>query len=108
MHKELVARGPRAGRERVRRLMQRHGIKARGRRKFVVTTDSRHNLPIAPVVQRNFEATEPNLKWTSDITYIDTDEGWLYLAAAIDLQRGRSQKPRKINSLLQTLGQAKN
>jgi len=86
MTKELCARGHRVGKERVRRLMQQHGIKARGRRKFVVTTDSKHNLPIAPdLLQRDFGAESPNLKWTSDITYIATDEGWLYLAAFIDL-----------------------
>lgn len=53
--KELLARGIRVGKERVRKLMQRHGIKARGKRKFVVTTDSKHNLPIAEnLLNRNF------------------------------------------------------
>ena len=86
MWKELLARGIRVGKERVRKMMQRHGIKARGKRKFVVTTDSKHDLPIAPnLLQRNFTATEPNTVWTSDITYIATDEGWLYLTAVIDL-----------------------
>jgi putative transposase len=86
MHKELLARGIRVGKERVRRLMQQHGIKARTRRKFVVTTDSRHNLPVAPdLVQRRFNPEAPNQLWCSDITYIATDEGWLYLAAVIDL-----------------------
>ena len=86
MWKELVARGHRVGKERVRRLMQLHGIRARCKRKFVVTTDSKHHLPIAPdLVQRNFTPTAPNQIWTGDITYIDTDEGWLYLAAVIDL-----------------------
>jgi putative transposase len=86
MWKELVARGIRVGKERVRKLMQRHGIKARGKRKFVVTTDSKHNLPIAPnLLERNFTASAPNRVWTSDITYIATDEGWLYLTAVIDL-----------------------
>jgi len=60
MTKELCARGHRVGQERVRRLMQQHGIKARGRRKFVVTTDSKHNLPIAPdLLQRDFGAESP-------------------------------------------------
>jgi putative transposase len=86
MTKELCARGHRVGKERVRRLMQQHGIKARGRRKFVFTTDSKHKLPIAPdLLQREFGAEGPNLKWTSDITYIATDKGWLHLAAFIDL-----------------------
>ena len=86
MWKELVARGHRVGKERVRRLMQVHGIRARCKRKFVVTTDSKHHLPIASdLVQRNFTPTAPNQVWTGDITYIATDEGWLYLAAEIDL-----------------------
>ena len=86
MWKELLVRGIRVGKERVRKLMQRHGIKARGKRKFVVTTDSKHNLPIAPnLLERNFTPERPNQVWTSDITYIGTDEGWLYLTAVIDL-----------------------
>jgi transposase InsO family protein len=86
MHKELVARGIRVGKERVRRLMQQHGIKAKTKRKFVVTTDSKHNLPVAPdLVQRKFNPEAPNQLWSGDITYIATDEGWVYLAAVIDL-----------------------
>jgi putative transposase len=86
MHKELLARGIRVGKERVRHLMQQHGIKAKTKRKFVVTTDSRHNLPVAPdLVQRRFNPEAPNRLWSGDITYIATDEGWLYLAAVIDL-----------------------
>jgi transposase InsO family protein len=58
------------GKERVRRMMKEHGIKARGKRKFVVTTDSKHNLPIAAnLLQRNFTASAPNQVWTGDITY---------------------------------------
>jgi transposase InsO family protein len=86
MFKELVARGLRVGKDRVQRLMQRHGIRAKGKRKFVVTTDSKHDLPIAPnLLQRNFTPEAPNQVWTSDITYIATDEGWLYLAGVLDL-----------------------
>ena len=86
MWKELVARGIRVGKERVRRMMQEHGIKARGKRKFVVTTDSKHKLPIAAnLLKRNFTAAAPNQVWTGDITYIATDEGWLYLAVVLDL-----------------------
>ena len=86
MHKELLARGMRVGKERVRRLMQQHGIKAKTKRKFVVTTDSRHSLPVAPdPVQRRFNPDAPNQIWTGDITYLATDEGWLYLAGVIDL-----------------------
>ena len=67
--------------------MRRHGIRAimmHPRR--VRTTDSRHNLPIAPnLLDRNFVAAAPNRIWLADITYIPTGEGWLYLAAVIDL-----------------------
>ena len=86
MHKELLARGIRVGKERVRHLMQQHGIRAKTKRKFVMTTDSRHSLPVAPdLVQRRFKPEAPNQLWSGDITYIATDEGWLYLAAVIDL-----------------------
>ena len=82
----LMAKGLTASKERVRKLMQLNGIYARGKRKFVVTTDSKHNLPIAPdLLQRNFNPAAPNQVWTGDITYIATDEGWLYLAAVLDL-----------------------
>jgi len=81
-----VTRGIRVGKERVRKLMQRHGIKASGKRKFVVTTDSKHNLPIASnLLECNFSPEAPNQVWTSDITYIATDEGWLYLTGVIGL-----------------------
>lgn len=74
--------GIRVGKDRVWWLMQRHGIKARGKRKFVVTTDSKHDLPIAPnLLARDFAPEAPNRAWSSDITYIATDEGWLYLTA---------------------------
>ena len=60
MHKELLARGLRVGKERVRLLMQRHGIRAKGKKRFVVTTDSRHRLPVAPdLVQRQFNPAAP-------------------------------------------------
>jgi len=87
MWKELLARGVRVGKDRVQRLMQAHGIKARGKRKFVVTTtDSRHDLPIAKnLLARDFSPSAPDRVWSSDITYIETDEGWLYLAVVLDL-----------------------
>jgi len=82
MHKELLARGIRVGKDRVRKLMQQHGIMARTKRKFVVTTDSRHSLPVAPdLVQRRFNPEAPNQLWSGDITYIATDEGWLLISA---------------------------
>jgi transposase InsO family protein len=103
--KELHANGVHVGKDRIRRLMQQHGIKARGKRKYVVTTDSRHNLPIAPnLLNRNFQPAHPNAVWTSDITYIQTNEGWLYLAAVIDLYSrqvvGWSMQPHMHTSLV--------
>jgi putative transposase len=84
--KELLARGIRVGKERVQKLMQQHGIKARGKRKFIATTDSNHGLPVAEnLLDREFRPATPNAVWTSDITYIATDEDWLYLAVVIDL-----------------------
>lgn len=62
MHKELLAGGLRVGKERVRQLMQGHGIRAKGKRKFVVTTDSQHQMPVAPdLVQRRFNPAAPNM-----------------------------------------------
>lgn len=76
----------RVWKERVRRLMKEHNIKARGKRKFIVTTDSKHSLPIAPnLLNRNFQPDAPNRVWASDITYIQTDDGWLHLAVVLDL-----------------------
>ena len=103
--KELLARGVRVGKDRIQKLMKQHGIKARGKRRYVVTTDSRHNLPIAPnLLDRQFQPDQPNAVWTSDITYIPTDEGWLYLAAVIDLYSrqvvGWSMQPHMQTSLV--------
>jgi transposase InsO family protein len=99
MVKELRLRGFPAGKDRVERLMQENGIKAKHKRRFKVTTDSKHNLPIAPnLLERNFTPDAPNQVWTSDITYLWTDEGWLYLAIVLDLFNrevvGWSLKPR--------------
>jgi putative transposase len=85
--RQLRAQGIRVGKQRVQRLMQKHGIKARGKRRFrVATTDSKHGLPIAPnVLDRNFIVAAPNQAWVGDLTYIATEEGWLFLAVVIDL-----------------------
>ena len=86
MWKELLALGVRVGKERVRKQMAQHGIRARHKRKYIATTNSNHDLPVAPnLLARNFTATAPNQVWTSDITYLATAEGWVYLAAIIDL-----------------------
>jgi len=97
--KELLAKGIRVGKERVRKLMALHGIKAKTKKKYKATTDSTHDLPVAPnLLGRQFTVDVPNRVWTSDITYIDTGEGWLYLAAVIDLFSrqivGWSMQPR--------------
>lgn len=84
--KELLARGIRVGKDRVQKLMQQHGIRAKGKRRFKVTTDSKHDLPVAPnLLNREFTVAEPDKAWVGDITYIATDEGWLFLAVVIDL-----------------------
>lgn len=103
--KSLTANGVHAGKRRIQRLMKHHGIRARGKRKYIVTTDSKHNLPMAPnLLNRNFQPAQPNAVWTSDITYIQTDEGWLYLAAVIDLYSrqvvGWSMQPHMHTSLV--------
>jgi len=79
--RELAARGIRAGKERVRKLMHDNGLRARGKRRFKVTTDSAHGLPVSPnLLQRRFDVALPNRVWTGDVTYIWTSEGWVYLA----------------------------
>ncbi len=82
----LRANGLTAGRYRVRRLMRDNGLQPRWRRKFVHTTDSRHKLPVAGnVLDRRFNPARPNEAWVSDMTYIRTRSGWLYLAVVLDL-----------------------
>ena len=86
MVRELRARGFSACKARVERLMHEYGIRARHKRRYRVTTDSRHGLPVAPNrLERDFAPAAPNQIWTSDITYLWTDEGWLYLAIVLDL-----------------------
>ncbi len=86
VHAELRAQGRRVGRKRVARLMRGMGLAARRRRRFRCTTDSRHGYPVAPnLLQRDFRAAAPDRVWLADITYIGTAEGWLYLAAVLDL-----------------------
>jgi len=85
--RQLHRQGIRVGKLRVQRLMQQHGIQARGKRRFrVSTTDSKHDLPIAPNrLDRNFTVAAPNQAWVGDFTYVATGEGWLFLAVVIDL-----------------------
>lgn len=82
----LQAQGLKISRHRVRRLMRANGLRPVWKRKFVHTTDSKHDLPIAPnVLARQFEPDAPNKAWVADITYIRTRSGWLYLAVVLDL-----------------------
>ena len=105
MVRELRDRGFPASKERVERLMRENGIKARHKRRYKATTDSRHALPVAPnLLDRDFSPTAPNQVWTADLTYIWTDEGWLYLAIVLDLFNrevvGWSIKPRMTTDIV--------
>ena len=105
MWKQLLASGIRVGKERVRKLMAQHGIRAKTRRKFKATTNSAHRLPVAPnLIARDFAPALPNQVWTTDITYLATDEGWLYLAVMLDLFSrqvvGWSIQPRMTQQLV--------
>ncbi len=87
---ELVDQGFEIGRKRVARLMRELGLQGVTPRKFRVTTHSDHDHPIAEnVLARNFEASGPNEKWATDITYVWTAAGWLYLAVVMDLYSRR-------------------
>ena len=86
IHSELAEQGVAVGLNRIRRLRKLHGIRCTHKKKFRVTTDSKHNLPVLPnLLDRQFAPSAPNQVWVADITYIPTDEGWLYLAAIKDL-----------------------
>jgi transposase InsO family protein len=86
IHRELRERKRPVGRKRIARLMREEGIVGRRRRRFRHTTDSNHGLPVAKnILDRNFTTSEPNQAWVADITAIPTVEGWLYLAAILDL-----------------------
>ncbi len=90
VHWSLVCDGRTCGRNRVARLMRDAGISARRKRRHVRTTDSRHGFRVAPnLLDRNFRVEAPNAVWVSDITYVPTDEGWLYLATVVDLYSRR-------------------
>jgi transposase InsO family protein len=90
VHSDLRARGVRVGKKRVERIMKEKGIAAKRKRRFRRTTDSNHADPIAPnIVERCFEVELPNKVWVTDVTYVWTLEGWLYLAAILDLYSRR-------------------
>jgi transposase InsO family protein len=84
--RHLHEEGQRVGKNRVAHLMRSEGLRAKAAHKYKATTNSNHSLPVAPnLLEQDFSATAPNQKWVSDITYIATDEGWLYLAVVLDL-----------------------
>ena len=86
IHDELKDQGIACSKNRVARLMRQHGIAVEKKRKFIPTTDSNHFLPVAPNrLDQQFEVDRPDAVWTADITYIWTQEGWLYLAVVLDL-----------------------
>ena len=86
VYKALRAQGYRCNHKRVERLMRLNDIRAKQSKRYKVTTRSNHSHSVAPnLLARNFKAERPNEKWVSDITYILTAEGWLYLAGVMDL-----------------------
>lgn len=86
VHVQLRAEGLRVSRKRVARLMRSGGLRAKGKRRWVRTTDSHHTLPVCPkLLERQCEVPQPNQVWASDLTYLPTREDWLYLAMTLDL-----------------------
>ena len=86
LQRDLLEHGIRVGICRIKRVRRKLGIRCKQKRKFKVTTDSRHKLPVADnILGQQFKVTAPNKVWVSDITYVPTDEGWLYVAAHKDL-----------------------
>jgi putative transposase len=86
---DLAEHGIRVGICRIKRIRRKLGICCKQKRKFKATTDSKHTLPVAAnLLRQQFEVSEPNKVWTSDITYVPTDEGWLYVAGHKDLFTG--------------------
>jgi transposase InsO family protein len=86
----LKQQGMCVGHNQVAESLRRQGLRAKAARKFKATTNSAHTLPVAPnLLEQNFTAERPNQTWVSDITFIDTAEGWLYLAVVLDLYSRR-------------------
>ena len=104
VHMQLVLQGEACSRGRVERLMSQNGIRAKVKRKFIATTDSKHNYPVAKnLLNREFSVHEPNKVWLSDITYIPTEEGFLYLAGVVDLGSKTAVGWSMSNSMERTL-----
>lgn len=89
LQEDLAENGVKTSVHRIKRIRRKLGIRCKQKRKFKATTNSNHNMPVAPnLLEQNFTATAPNQIWVSDITYIPTDEGWLYLAGHKDMFSG--------------------
>ncbi len=89
LQRDLAAHGVKVGVFRIRRIRKKLGLRCKQVRKFKATTDSKHSLPVAAnLLEQQFEVEAPNQVWVSDITYIPTEEGWLYCAAHKDLWNG--------------------
>lgn len=89
LQRELGSIGMEIGVHSIKRVRKHLGLRCRQKRKFKATTHSRHSLPVAPnLLEQHFKVEAPNLAWVSDITYLSTNEGWLYLAGLKDLYSG--------------------
>ena len=87
---ELQSEGISCGEHKASTLMKLAGVQVKQKKKFKATTNSKHNLPVSPnLLKREFDVSQPNITWVGDITYIWTEEGWMYLAVVIDLYSRR-------------------
>jgi putative transposase len=105
LQRDLADRGVAVGVHRIRRLRKKLGLKCKQKRRFKATTDSGHRLPVAEnLVEQRFQASAPSQIWLTDITYISTDEGWLYLAGHKDIYTrkivGYAMGPRMTKNLI--------
>lgn len=117
VHAELCSLGIKCGENRVARLMRDDGIRAKHKKKYKATTDSKHELPVYEnILNRSFDVVTPNTAWASDLTYIWTTEGWLYLAVVMDLfsrkvigwsMRETMERKLVMDALSMALGQRK-
>lgn len=82
---DLKSQGIPCGKNRIARLMRKNGIMAKTKKKYRITTFSRHTRPVAPNLLKEWPVDKPNTVWVSDITYVRTGEGWLYLAVVLDI-----------------------
>lgn len=105
LQSDLAEHGVRVGICRIKRIRKKLGIRCKQVKRFKATTDSKHNLPVAEnLLNQQFEVSKPNAAWLSDITYVPTDEGWLYLAGHKDIFNGEivgyAMGPRMTKNLI--------